>query len=538
MKIAHKVGISFTVPMAASVAFGIWLWSVLDSVDDAARHVRDESVASAMLAKDMAKDVVQVQQFLSDISATRGQDGLDDGLELAREHHDSFVAALDTFARWAEAENDRAGLTTLRELKERFARYYQTGTSMARAYIDGGPAAGNRLMAEFDAASEALQEALEPFVTAHIEETRAALDRTEHLVDSVKTSSLLLNLVSMLFSLTVAVAIIRAIDRPLRRMQEAVTQVGEGDMTVRVGYAGRDEIGEMAVHLDHTLGQVGEAVRKVSAIADQVAVNAEQLATSTHQLGESSRVQAQSMVEISGAVEQITGSIDAVSARTQESNRLSAQTSELVAHGDHAIGVAVGEMSRTAGLLSESASRVVTLSERSSEIGRIIDVIHGIADQTNLLALNAAIEAARAGEAGRGFAVVADEVRRLAEHTSSATAEIGGLIQAIQRETADAVKGMDLSREQMDRGVKLADEAGAVFARISDSTKGALEQARDIAAAIQEQSCVGAGIVDHVHRIAQIGEENSAATGVVSDSASHLAELAEQLQRAVARFRV
>jgi methyl-accepting chemotaxis protein len=181
---------------------------------------------------------------------------------------------------------------------------------------------------------------------------------------------------------------------------------------------------------------------------------------------------------------------------------------------------------------------VETLEQHSTNISGIVNVIRDIADQTNLLALNAAIEAARAGEQGRGFAVVADEVRKLAERTGGATTEIGQMIDAIQTETRNAVAGMEQSQNQVGTGVQLAGQAADSLVHIQAETRRTLDQINDIASASQEQSAAANEIAQNVERIASMSEENSVAIRDASETATRLSELAHRLDRLMNRFKV
>jgi len=538
LKIGHKIILAVAVPLLLSAGFGIWLWSVVGDIQASAAKVKDESIVYAMLARDMEMDVIQVQQYLSDISATRAQDGLDDGIREARLRRERFLEAAAKFAAMFAAENDAAGLRAVADLRGRFEAYFGIGVNMAQAYIERGPAGGNKLMDDFDKASEALQSALRPFVKSQTDEAADELSRTEGLVGWVRTTATALNAASLLISCLLALLLIRSITRPLRAMQQHVALVGQsGDLTARVDIRGNCELGAMAGHLNRTLASIGESMRRVTGVAGEVAANAEQLATATAQLRQSCDIQAGAAAKTAAAVEQITVSIGEVADHAKGSEQLTTQASGFVTQGEQVVRDAAQGMSRIAATVSDAATRMAALSARSREISGIVDVIEEIADQTNLLALNAAIEAARAGDAGRGFAVVADEVRKLAVRTAAATQEIGSLIDAIQRETADAVQGMDQSSDHADHGLKMANDAGDVFACISDSTRRAADRARDIALAVREQDTAGRDIARNVEHIAQMAEESSSATAEVSDAAAHLRQLAQNLQAAVARFK-
>jgi len=198
----------------------------------------------------------------------------------------------------------------------------------------------------------------------------------------------------------------------------------------------------------------------------------------------------------------------------------------------------ISEINKIADSVSRSSEVIHTLGEQSTRISSIVNVIKEIADQTNLLALNAAIEAARAGEQGRGFAVVADEVRKLAERTSLSTKEIATMIDAVQHGMQSAVVRMAEGREQVGAGVQMAAKTGESMSRVQVATHQVINVVEDISTALREQSSASSQIAQNVEKIAQMTEENSAAISEVSRSANHLEQLAVALKSSVGHFRV
>lgn len=248
--------------------------------------------------------------------------------------------------------------------------------------------------------------------------------------------------------------------------------------------------------------------------------------------------QAESSAATAASVEELTVSINEVSeiARMTETN--SRRTADLANQGVDVVREAAREIENIALSVQDSAGRINTLVGRSQEIGAITDVIKDIADQTNLLALNAAIEAARAGEQGRGFAVVADEVRKLAERTTQATARISQMVSAIQGDTRDAVQSMEGAAPKVRAGQDLARKATELLDEIQHQAGDSLTKARDVANATREQAMTANTIAGHVENIASMTEETNAATLNNADAARQLKELAGQLQKAVGYFKV
>jgi methyl-accepting chemotaxis protein len=215
----------------------------------------------------------------------------------------------------------------------------------------------------------------------------------------------------------------------------------------------------------------------------------------------------------------------------------SRNASETAAKGKKIVDTTAADMTRIAETVQEAATTIEELGRSSAQIGEIVAVINGIADQTNLLALNAAIEAARAGEQGRGFAVVADEVRKLAERTSQATKDIGNRIAGIQQAASESVNAMKRGSDEVDKGVALAKEASAALDSIVAASSSAMDMVQRIAAATEQQSAASEEVSQNMEHISDITRRSSASTEQIKGSSAELAKLASGLQEMTAFFR-
>ncbi len=318
---------------------------------------------------------------------------------------------------------------------------------------------------------------------------------------------------------------------------EVAQRIAAGDLTKDVSVAPGDtgsmlaSIHGMQVTLRGVLASLQDEARRVAATA-------EQLATSSDQVAQGSQEQAEAAASMAAAIEEMTVSISHVSARAEEATSISSHSGELARQGAEVIHSAAREMQSIEASVKGSADIIAALEEQSAQITAIVNVIREIADQTNLLALNAAIEAARAGEQGRGFAVVADEVRKLAERTASSTQEIASMIERIQEGTGSAVASMETGVAQASTGVGLATQAGAAIRDINGQSDRVVEVVGDISASLREQTTASGDVARGIEHIAQMTEENSSAVRETAQAAHDLTSMAASLQAVVDRFRV
>jgi methyl-accepting chemotaxis protein len=343
----------------------------------------------------------------------------------------------------------------------------------------------------------------------------------------------------LLFGAFIAWKIIRSIVTPLSSLQTTMVEIEHsGDFTRRVEVSGSDEVGQTAASFNHLLESLRMALSEVFKDTAQLDAAATELSTTAQQVAASSEMTSESSSAMAAAVEEMTVSVTHISQNAQETSEITQNAGKLSQQGSDVIRRTVDEMHTVAESVKKSSETISELGQQSEKISGIVQVIKDVADQTNLLALNAAIEAARAGEQGRGFAVVADEVRKLAERTTSATGEIGTMIAAIQSSSQSAVGAMSSAAKRVETGVTLADEAGEAITSIQQGTQQVETHVNDITMILAEQGTTSQAIAQQVERVAQAAEENSAAARNSSASAQNIEQLARAMRTAIGKFRV
>ena len=336
---------------------------------------------------------------------------------------------------------------------------------------------------------------------------------------------------SVAVALLLSLVIQKGLARRLNELRGVIARMYlDGDLTQRASVAGCDEIASTAAEFNKLIESFQTIIGKVFFNSFEVGRASLQLIGEANRVASGSSQQRDAALAAAMAMTDLTENMNLVSYNAGETARISATSNTLSAEGVNIARSASSEMERIASSVAQSALVVCALGERSKAISGIVQTIREIADQTNLLALNAAIEAARAGEQGRGFAVVADEVRKLAERTSQATGEISQMIAAIQGETQSAIISIDAGTGQARTGANLAQQAAASLERINSGARDTMEKVDAIASAVAEQSRTGNDIAAHVCRIMDMAETNSTSAEKALEEARQLEYLANNLK--------
>ncbi|SDP90984.1 methyl-accepting chemotaxis protein [Ectopseudomonas guguanensis] len=372
-------------------------------------------------------------------------------------------------------------------------------------------------------------------------EERGLLEQRTTSMNDAKSLSLVILLVGGLLATVLAISVAfllsRSIAGRLQQVVEVARSVAQGRLDSNIERAGRDEIGVLLDAFATMQQRLREMIGQIRAGAGQLVEAAQNISSASTQLSVSTQEQSQAASSMAATVEELTVSINHVADNANEAHGLSSDSGRQSAEGGAVIQETLGSMQRIADTVQGAAAQIAELGQHSDQISSIVNVIKEIADQTNLLALNAAIEAARAGEQGRGFAVVADEVRLLAQRTANSTQEITEMIKKIQLGTRNAVSNMEIGVQQVNGGVEQASQAGDAIVAIRQASGRVVDVVDQISLALREQTVASQDVARNVERIAQMSMQNSEAVADTSRTAQGLQQLAVSLEKQVASFR-
>mgnify|MGYP001146405410 FL=1 len=323
----------------------------------------------------------------------------------------------------------------------------------------------------------------------------------------------------------------------IMRLLDEMGSLAEGDLTVKTTVS-EDITGAIADSVNYAIDELRSLVTTINETSEQVSSSAQETQTTARHLANAAEQQAQQITSATSAINQIVSSMDVVSKDSAESADVAERSVKIASRGAEVVRETISGMDSIRDQIQETSKRIKRLGESSQEIGSIVELINDIAEQTNILALNAAIQAASAGEAGRGFAVVADEVQRLAERSTSATKRIETLVQTIQSDTNEAVNSMEQTTAEVVAGARLAEDAGSALGDIERVSHDLSALIQNISTAAREQSAAATDISVSMNAIQEITSQTSQGASQTADSIGTLAQLASDLRRSVAHFKL
>ena len=395
------------------------------------------------------------------------------------------------------------------------------------------------LIGQRRAITKSLNDNLQKVIDLNLAEGDKSFKMAQQAASQAKLAEIIVFAVATALIIGFGLSILGAIMRPIGIARDTVVEIATtNDLTKRVAYNASDEIGSMVSALNRMLEKVQTSMHSIQDSMGEVKGAVSALSIASNEVATSSASQSSAAASMAANIEELTVSINTVSDSAGDARKLATESADISEEGGQIIQRTVDEMSTISDMVSRASGVIESLGKDADQISAVVQVIKDVADQTNLLALNAAIEAARAGEQGRGFAVVADEVRKLAERTTKSTLDIAGMVDTIQQSANKAVGEMQQVVGQVAQGRELANNAGLRMNNIRQSAQHVTAAIVDISSALKEQSIASQDIARHVENIAQMTDENHAAADHTADSARRLDTLSQDVAQVISSFRV
>ncbi len=460
-----------------------------------------------------------------------------------KEHSDNLKQARDRTIKSIETSE-----TSTKAEQEEYLRYLQDWQTISESIVKSASDADDAVRAKLMARS--LGEGFNAFSTArnfldkleekrlnHVDEYTIDIEQNS---DSIAHQLLVLLIVGTLSTLAAAFFLPLLVTVPLQKISDRIKNIaaGDGDLTIRIHVDRDDELGELANHVNRFMDQLQHLIRDVRANTNEVSAAAEGLLKVSSSGQRAADDQCHAITMVVTAVNELTMAIQEVARNTSNTAQNTKDANQIAEQGQERIRVAVSHVQGLSTHVTQTAAAMVKLEDEAKNVTSVIDVIRGVAEQTNLLALNAAIEAARAGEQGRGFAVVADEVRTLASRTQQSTADIQGMLSQLQQGVQKAVEGMNSSAIMTNEAVTSASDVGASLSGIGTAIQEITNMAIQIATAVEEQSSVTAEIDRNLVEINQLAMTTSSGATKTAEASQQLSQLSASLRDSLRRFTV
>jgi len=541
IRIKTKLLISFGVLLVLLAVSGFVGHNSTQSIDELLQNALSKRMPAVQLLLEADRDLHQL--LIAERTMIFSNTESDNFQQLVKDYNDNAKQSRDRMNKYKETADTPEEKALIAEYEKYRAEWETLSAEVVKARTDDtAEGRGRALVITLNDASKAFQ-AMRDKIDALTEVNDKLIEELGENASAVERRAsyglVVFTIFGILFGTTVAFVISKTLLNGIKSANSVLKQIseGEGDLTVSLPVKGNDEVGEMAEHFNRFVRKLSEIINTVKDSARQVAAGSTQLSATSEQLAVSFGDQSSQIVATASATEEISVSSEEVLRSLDEMKSRTETADKDISAGRNKLLSAVNEILDIKNNVDELGSTVDNLSQSSRKIGNILNVINDIADQTNLLALNAAIEAARAGEHGRGFAVVADEVRKLAERSQSAIKEIDSIITALQKEADLASEGMFKAKDKVEGGVERIEETQSFFDKIVESVKQIDTASGIISSSVEEQVTAIQNINQNTQVISGNIERSSYSIGEIASTVSELSNQAESLENLVGRFR-
>ena len=538
-RVARRLGMGFgLVALLLVLISAICLWR-LGEIGNGLDRVVNDRFPKSVIAGDIIAYVNSNARVTREMVLVDSKEEIDSRLRKIAENRKGIT---ESFDKLVNASRSEKGKEILKEAIAARVAYRVPQDEVVRLILAGqkkGSSEGTPRKS--GAYTRAYIEAVGKVVRQQVEAVKTEGEVAKSLVTTTRALVIILVIIAVAIGAGVSYKFTRILTGQLGGEPDYIAdiarRVSEGDLTVDFKAGGEVDTGILGA-MKVMSARLNDLVTKIKLESVNLTSGSEELSASSGQISRGMGEQARRASQIASATTEVAQTVADIARNASGIVESAAQTVTVAKDGEAAVGSSVTEVKGIAESVNESATVVRSLGDRSNEIGEIVGVINDIADQTNLLALNAAIEAARAGEQGRGFAVVADEVRKLAERTAHATSEIRGMIAAIQVEVRSAVSSMDTVTERVHAGVVLSSKAGETLHKVVDSISALQSLVLHIASATEELSSVSGTVSDDIEGIAMTSKETSAGVDQIARSSTELARVASTLEGIMGQFRI
>jgi methyl-accepting chemotaxis protein len=538
LSIRKKLAVGFGTLLAAMVLLGAFSLTEMAKLNGATEEITQKRMF----------EVSYLNTVRNDISTTRRTELmwlLVSSKEEIAENDASLASALQRLLQDVKEGQDRY-LSVATEEERRLYQKFQDALQNCvglHGQILALRQAGNEEGARKMAISQqpliaAMFDAIDQVTAQSVKNADASAQQAAGEYQSVRTLALILLTLAIAAGIGLTIVVSNSIAKPLGLLVAGFRQGANGDLTTRIEVTSEDEVGQVSGAFNIFMEGLQSVMQQVASSSQQVASASEEIAASATQSANGALGQNDQVAQVATAMQEMSSTVVEVSNNSNQAAESARKASETAIRGGQIVNEALETMRSIANSVGTTARKIEELGNSSSQIGKIIAVIDDIADQTNLLALNAAIEAARAGEQGRGFAVVADEVRKLAERTTKATKEIAQMIDGVQKETSSAVGQMQSGNKQVEVGVATTAKAGDSLKEIITAAQQVGDMVSQIATAANQQTSTADQINANVEQIAKISRESSVSSQQSAKACEDLSNLALDLQQLVSRFKL